>query len=108
MMEFGRVLKQLKLQPRRTIRIVLFTNEENGVRGAKAYAKDHDAELAKTVFALESDTGGGPPPGVTPRPKATPGGQAREGPRPRTRAPVGPPTTARGGPGHGRNPHQHG
>src|SRR5260221_5615856 len=69
MMEFGRVLKQLKLQPRRTIRIVLFTNEENGVRGAKAYAKDHDAELAKTVFALESDTGGFPPRGFPTRDK---------------------------------------
>jgi carboxypeptidase Q len=65
MMEVGRVLKQLKLQPRRTIRIVLFTNEENGVRGAKAYAKDHAAELPKTVLAVESDSGGFSPRGFS-------------------------------------------
>ena len=58
MMQVGHVLRALKLQPRRTIRIVLWTNEENGVRGAKAYAKDHAAELAKTVMAVEDDTGG--------------------------------------------------
>jgi carboxypeptidase Q len=65
MMEVGRVLKQLKLTPRRTIRIVLWTNEENGVRGAKAYAKDHEAELAKTVLAVESDSGGFTPRGFS-------------------------------------------
>ena len=58
MMEAVRVLKQLKLQPRRTIRVVLFTNEENGVRGAKAYAEAHQAELARHVLAVESDSGG--------------------------------------------------
>jgi len=63
MMETLRVLKQLGLQPRRTIRAVLFVNEENGTRGAKAYAQDHAAELPKTVLALESDTGGFEPRG---------------------------------------------
>jgi carboxypeptidase Q len=63
MMETLRVLKQLGLQPRRTIRAVLFVNEENGTRGAKAYAHDHEAELPKTVLALESDTGGFEPHG---------------------------------------------
>jgi hypothetical protein len=65
MMEVGRVLKQLKLTPRRTIRIVLWVNEENGVRGAKAYAKDHEAELGKTVLAVESDSGGFSPRGFS-------------------------------------------
>ena len=63
MMETLRVLKQLHLQPHRTIRAVLFVNEENGVRGAKAYAEAHKDELAKTVMALESDSGGFAPQG---------------------------------------------
>jgi carboxypeptidase Q len=63
MMQALRVLKQLGLTPRRTIRVVLFTNEENGVRGAKAYAEDHKAELAKHVLAVESDSGGFAPRG---------------------------------------------
>lgn len=63
MMQAITVLKKLGLQPRRTIRVVLFTNEENGVRGAKAYAADHAAELGKTVLAVESDGGGFSPRG---------------------------------------------
>jgi carboxypeptidase Q len=63
MMQAVRLLKALGLQPRRTIRVVLFTNEENGVRGARAYAETHKDELAKTVFALESDSGGFAPRG---------------------------------------------
>jgi carboxypeptidase Q len=63
MMQAITVLKRLGLQPRRTIRVVLFTNEENGVRGAKAYATDHAAELPKTVLAVESDGGGYSPRG---------------------------------------------
>jgi carboxypeptidase Q len=63
MMQTLTLLKQLGLVPKRTIRVVLFTNEENGVRGGKAYAKDHVAELPRTVFALESDAGGFSPRG---------------------------------------------
>lgn len=65
MMQALTVLKQLGLQPRRTIRVVLWTNEENGVRGGKAYAKDHAAELGKHVFAFEADSGGFPPVGFS-------------------------------------------
>ena len=36
-----RVLRELGLRPRRTIRVVLFTNEENGLRGGKGYAAAH-------------------------------------------------------------------
>ena len=57
------VLKQLGLQPRRTIRVVLFTNEENGLRGARAYVEAHKAELDKHVLAFESDIGGYAPRG---------------------------------------------
>jgi len=62
-MEAARVLKQLGLQPRRTIRVVLFTNEENGLRGGRGYADAHKDELARTVLALESDSGGFAPRG---------------------------------------------
>ncbi len=52
-----RLLKQIGLHPRRTVRVVLWTNEENGVAGARAYAKEHAAELRNHVLALESDEG---------------------------------------------------
>jgi carboxypeptidase Q len=63
MMQALELLKRLELTPRRTIRVVLFTNEENGTRGARTYAEQHEAELAKTVLALESDSGGFAPRG---------------------------------------------
>ena len=52
-----RVLKRLNLRPRRTIRVVLFVNEENGTRGGMAYRDRHAAELANHVLMLESDGG---------------------------------------------------
>lgn len=52
-----RLLKNLGLQPKRTIRVVLFTNEENGLAGGEAYRDAHRAELDKHVLALESDSG---------------------------------------------------
>jgi carboxypeptidase Q len=52
-----RIMKKLGLRPRRTVRVVLFTNEENGGRGGLAYRDRHRAELAKHVLMLESDTG---------------------------------------------------
>ena len=58
-------LRKLGLVPRRTIRVVLFTNEENGLRGGRAYAKDHAAELPSTVLAVESDSGGFAPRGFS-------------------------------------------
>lgn len=63
MMQALTTLRKLGLQPRRTIRVVLFTNEENGLRGGKAYATAHADELARTVLALESDSGGFAPRG---------------------------------------------
>jgi len=55
--EAVRLLKELGLRPRRTIRVVLWTNEENGTRGGNAYRDAHKAELAKIVFAIETDSG---------------------------------------------------
>lgn len=55
--EAARLLKELNLRPRRTIRVVLWTNEENGVRGGNGYHDAHKAELAKHVLVVESDEG---------------------------------------------------
>jgi carboxypeptidase Q len=52
-----RLMKKLGLRPRRTVRVVLWTNEENGLRGAAAYAEQHAAEAANHVLALEADSG---------------------------------------------------
>lgn len=45
------------LRPRRTVRVVLFTNEENGLRGALGYRDRHAAAAADHVLAIESDSG---------------------------------------------------
>jgi carboxypeptidase Q len=55
--EAVRLLQRLGLQPRRTIRVVMWTNEENGLRGANAYRDAHRAELDRHVLAIESDAG---------------------------------------------------
>jgi Zn-dependent M28 family amino/carboxypeptidase len=65
MMQALTTLRRLGLVPRRTIRVVLFTNEENGLRGARAYAEAHAAELPRTVLALEADSGGFAPRGFS-------------------------------------------
>jgi len=64
-METLRILKSLDLIPRRTIRAVLFTNEENGLAGGKAYAKAHAEEMPKHVAAIEADSGAANPLGFT-------------------------------------------
>lgn len=75
-MEAAALLARLDLRPRRTIRVVLFTNEENGVRGARAYAEAHRDELGRHVAALEMDSGGFAPLGF---------GTGNMGPRSRSR-----------------------
>ncbi len=55
--EAARLMKKLNIRPRRTVRVVLFTNEENGLRGGNAYRDAHASEAANHVFALESDSG---------------------------------------------------
>jgi carboxypeptidase Q len=52
-----RLMKALNLRPRRTVRVVLWTNEENGGRGGLAYRDQHRRELTKHVMMLESDGG---------------------------------------------------
>jgi carboxypeptidase Q len=52
-----RLMKKLGLKPRRTVRVVLWTNEENGINGGKAYRQYVDATLNNHVLAIESDGG---------------------------------------------------
>lgn len=55
--EAVRLIKRLGLKPKRTLRIVLWTNEENGLRGGNGYRDAHRAELDKHMLAMESDGG---------------------------------------------------
>jgi hypothetical protein len=55
-----RAIGALPKRPSRTVRVVLFANEENGGRGAKAYVEAHGAELARHVLAVEIDLGTDP------------------------------------------------
>jgi carboxypeptidase Q len=52
-----RIMKKLNLRPRRTVRLILWTNEENGGRGGLAYRDRHRAELSRHVMMMESDSG---------------------------------------------------
>lgn len=64
-METMRALKALKLRPKRTIRAVLYINEENGLRGGKGYAATHEKELPNHVAAIETDAGAAAPLGFS-------------------------------------------
>ncbi len=55
--EAVRLLKALGMQPKRTIRVVMWTNEENGTRGGNAYRDAHHDELDDHILAIESDGG---------------------------------------------------
>jgi carboxypeptidase Q len=55
--EAVRLMRRLGLRPRRTVRVVLWTNEENGGRGALAYRDAHEGDLPRHVLAIESDNG---------------------------------------------------
>jgi carboxypeptidase Q len=61
--ESARLLKQLDLRPRRTVRVVLFTSEENGAAGGLAYRDRYQAALERHVMMLESDLGVAAPTG---------------------------------------------
>ena len=64
-MEVLRILKDLNYSPKRTIRVVLFANEENGLRGGTKYAEEAKFNNEKHFFALESDAGGFTPRGFS-------------------------------------------
>jgi len=66
-----KVLHDLGLQPRRTVRAVLYTSEEYGGQGGRAYAEAHADEVANHVLALESDAGCFAPAGFSVRADST-------------------------------------
>jgi len=64
-MDVLRLLKESSIKPKRSIRVVLFMNEENGLRGGKKYAELAKQKGENHVFALESDSGGFTPRGFS-------------------------------------------
>jgi carboxypeptidase Q len=60
-METAELLQRLHLRPKRTIRVIAWMDEETGGSGSKAYTKNHSAEFAKYVAAIESDAGAAHP-----------------------------------------------
>ena len=52
-----KLIKDLGIKPKRTIRAVMWTNEENGLRGGEAYRDAHFNELDNHILAMESDAG---------------------------------------------------
>ncbi len=64
-MEVLRLMKLSKQRPKRSIRVVLFMNEENGLRGGRKYAEEARLNQEKHIMALESDSGGFTPRGFS-------------------------------------------
>lgn len=63
-MQVANLLKQLKIKPKRTVRVIAWMNEENGLRGGLAYAEEEKANVPKHFAAIESDLGASHPVGV--------------------------------------------
>ncbi len=64
-MEVLRLFKKINYKPKHSIRVVLFMNEENGLRGGRKYAEIAKLKREEHVFALESDAGGFTPRGFS-------------------------------------------
>jgi len=64
-MEVLRLFKKINYRPRHSIRVVLFMNEENGLRGGNKYAEEAKRKQEEHLFALESDAGGFTPRGFS-------------------------------------------
>lgn len=63
-MEAANLIQKLRLKPKRTIRVIAWMNEENGLAGSKQYAKDHEKEWANHFAAMETDGGANHPLGI--------------------------------------------
>src|SRR6185436_587145 len=63
-MQVAHLLNQLKLRPKRTIRVIAWMNEENGLAGGTAYGEEQAGNLAKHFAAIESDLGASHPLGI--------------------------------------------
>jgi len=60
----AKLIGEARVKPRRTVRVVLFANEEFGLSGARTYARDHAAEAGQHVMGMESDLGAYAPLGL--------------------------------------------
>jgi carboxypeptidase Q len=63
-METANLVQKLHLKPQRTIRVIAWMNEENGLAGSKQYAKDHEKEWMNHFAAMETDGGADHPLGI--------------------------------------------
>ncbi len=63
-MEAANLIHNLNLKPKRTIRVIAWMNEENGLAGSKQYAKDHEKDWANHFATMEIDNGAGHPIGL--------------------------------------------
>jgi carboxypeptidase Q len=63
-MEAANLIQKLHLKPKRTIRVIAWMNEENGLMGGKTYTKNHEKEIANHFAAMETDGGAGHPLGI--------------------------------------------
>jgi carboxypeptidase Q len=62
--EAANLIQKLHLKPKRTIRVIAWMNEENGLAGSKQYAKDHEKEWMNHFAAVETDGGADHPLGI--------------------------------------------
>src|SRR5438132_1379162 len=69
-MEVANVIQKLHLKPKRTIRVIAWMNEEDGLGGSKQYAKDHEKDWANHFAVMETDGGAGHPIGLNIKGKA--------------------------------------
>jgi carboxypeptidase Q len=63
-MQVANLCKELKLRPKRTIRVIAWMSEENGIFGGRTYFKNQASNIANHIAAIESDLGAGHPIGI--------------------------------------------
>src|SRR3954464_6599713 len=63
-METAEILHKLHLRPKRTLRVIAWMNEENGLAGGRTYGTDHKADAANHMGMIEADSGTGHPIGI--------------------------------------------
>ncbi len=63
-MEAANLMQKLQLRPKRTLRVIAWMNEENGLAGGKTYAADQAKEMANHFAVMETDGGAGHPLGI--------------------------------------------
>jgi len=63
-MEAANLIQKLHLKPKRTVRVIAWMNEENGLIGSKTYARDHEKDFGNHFAVMETDGGAGHPLGL--------------------------------------------